>query len=314
MYETQPCHVPQLLLEMKGWSCAELWLLCGTAESVTVMRCYADTNLTSTLLETANDLYGPDKPSVPTRLHPRVPFLKKGLHEYITTHTSFFCKAPSLRGEFGTLKISDVCQSAYAVTPNLHVSEACDKDVDFDTAVVSSETMHFFQNTHTVLRTKTSEIVVFMATNKDRMIVDSVGYSFPVAYAMKGSTMTNADLRYMTNALRDEFAKRSIPILAEVYDRQLHQFITSNADGKSLTKLCWRHNWQEVSNFSKQKCLNSMIEGCEVRTKDLELVEQSRQLEDGEEYSMGNININAKILAKEVINGKLCIRSLNFGK
>ena len=234
--------------------------------------------------------------------------LKKRIREYIATHTSFFCEAPTLRGEFGSLTVSDVCQSAYAVTPNIHVSEVCDKDVDFDTAVVSSETTHFFQNAHTVLRMKASEIVVFMATNKDRMNIDSVGYSFPVAYAMKGSTMTNADLRYMVNALWHEFQKRSIPILAEVYDRQWHQFITSDADGNSLTKLCWRHKWQEVSNFSKQKCLNSMIQGCAVRAKDLELVEQYHRLDDREEYSMGNIHVKAEILGTEIINGKPCIR------
>ena len=56
VYDTQPHHVPQLLLEMKGWSCVELWLLCGTAESVTVMRCYADTILTSEILDKADDL------------------------------------------------------------------------------------------------------------------------------------------------------------------------------------------------------------------------------------------------------------------
>ena len=290
---------------MKGWSCTELWLLCGTAESVTVMRCYADTMLTSEILDTADDLYGSEKPSVPTRLDPKVPLLKKRICEYITTHTSFFCEAPTLRGEFGSLTVSDVCQSAYAVTPNVQVSEVCDKDVDFDTAVVSSKTMHFFQNAHTVLRTKASEIVVFMAMNKDRMNIDSVGYSFPVAYAMKGSTMTNADLRYMVNALRHEFQKRSIPILAEVYDRQWHQFITSDADSNSLTKLCWRHKWQEVSNFSKQKCLNSMIQGYAVRAKDLELVEQYHHLNDREEYSMGNIHVKAEILGTEIINGIL---------
>ena len=198
--------------------------------------------------------------------------------------------------------------SAYAVAPNLERNEMSPKDVDFDTTVVGSETTHFFNNAHTVLCSKASEIVVFMATNKDRKNIDSVGYSFPVAYVMKGSTMTNADLRYMVNALREEFSKCSIPILAEVYDGQWHQFIMTDAEGKSLTKLCWHHRWQEVSTYSKQKCLNMMTEACTVKSKDLEDLEQSKHLPGGQECSIGNVAITVKIITEICDDGTIHTR------
>ncbi|MCG8621297.1 MAG: hypothetical protein MJE68_04735, partial [Proteobacteria bacterium] len=308
VYEPSPRHVPQLLLEMKAWKCNELWLLCGTLESVTLMHCYEDVSLTNELLDTADALYGSEKPNVPTRLHPNVPILKNKIREYIKTHTSFLCEAPTVKGKFGKLTVSDVIVSAYAVTPNLDLNEMEARDVDFDTAVVGSETNHFFNNAHNVLRNKASEIVVFMATSKDRKNIDSVGYTFPVAYAMKGSTMTNSDLHYMVNALRKEFSKRSIPILAEVYDGQWHQFITTDGEGKSLTKLCWRHRWQDVSTYSKQKCLNLMIEGCSVKSKDLEILEEAERLRHTEQYCIGNVALQAKIIETIVENGYRRIR------
>ena len=119
-------------------------------------------------------------------------------------------------------------------------------------------------NAHTSLRSQASEIVVFMATNKNRIQTDSIPYSFPVAYAMKGSSMSNDDLRFMVKHLHEEFRKCSIPILTEVYDGQWHQHITTDSDGNCLTKLSWHHRWQEVSTYSKQKCISKMVEGCRV--------------------------------------------------
>ena len=241
VYDTPPHHVPQLLVELKAWSSSELWLLCETQKSVTVFRCYDENTLIDTMLETADELYGGDKPVVPTRLHTNVKHLKELVRDYIKLKTSFLCEAPSLKGEYGTLKCSDVIKSAYSVTPNLELTEMSNQDVDYNSAIVSSEAIHFFTNAHTARRSKASEIVVFMATNKDRMNVDAVGYSFPVAYALKGSTMTNADLHFMVDLLQDEFNGREIPILTEVYEGQWHNHITFNANGKLLTKLCWCH-------------------------------------------------------------------------
>ena len=244
VYDTPPHHVPQLLVELKAWSSSELWLLCGTQKSVTVFRCYDENTLIDTMLETADELYGGDKPVVPTRLHTNVKHLKEHVRDYIKLKTSFLHEAPSLKGEYGTLKCSDVIKSAYSVTPNLELTEMSNQDVDYNSTIVSSEAIHFFTNAHTALRSKASEIVVFMATNKDRMNVDAVGYSFPVAYALKGSTMTNADLPFMVDLLQDEFNRREIPILTEVYDGQWHNHITFDANGKLLT-----------SQVARSKCL-----------------------------------------------------------
>ena len=104
VYEPSPRHVPQLLLEMKAWKCDELWLLCGILQSVTLMRCYKDVGLTDELIDTADYLYGSEKPPVPTRLHPRVPTLKNKIREYIKTHTCFICEAPSIKGSLGNFQ------------------------------------------------------------------------------------------------------------------------------------------------------------------------------------------------------------------
>ena len=73
VYETPPRNVPKISLEMKVLECSELWLLFGTKKSITVMRCIKEEDMTLHLLDTAESLYGIERPSVSTQLHVNIP-------------------------------------------------------------------------------------------------------------------------------------------------------------------------------------------------------------------------------------------------
>ena len=294
-YDIPVRYIPQLLCEMEVWESSELWLLCGTTESVTLFQCYHDKPLLEKLFSMKDDLYASEKPNIPTRLHPSVPKMKENLRKYISTHTVFKGEIPALTGEYGKVFESDVIPSAYRVMPPAKKQQIIHSEVDFDTHVIAAECQCLFMNAHTSLRSQASEIVVFMATNKNRIQTDSIPYSFPVAYAMKGSSISNDDLRFMVKHLCEEFRKCSIPILTEVYDVQWHQHITTDSDGNCLTKLSWRHRWQEISTYSKQKCISKMIEGCRVRPSDVNNLDEAQHLENSEETTHGNITIKCSI-------------------
>ena len=305
MYDVPARYVPQLLLEIEAWKATEAWLLVGTPQSVTAFRCFPDNTLLSQLMEVADELYGNAKPNVPTKLHPMVPQLKENIRKYIQTHTSFFLECPSLTGEEGNLLQDKTIPSAYAVTPNTVFHEIDHSDVDFKVAVITNESKRLFDGAHTVLRNQASEVLVFMATNKDRIQSDTVPYSLPVAYAMKGSSMTNDDLRFMISRLRSELRKRKIPIICEVFDGQWHSYITHDNNGKSLTKLGWRHKWQEVSNYSKQKCLEILVNCCRVQPANIQIMSGSHTLKDDETMTTGNITVHCRKICLERYTRKI---------
>ena len=58
-----------------------------------------------------------------------------------------------------------------------------------------------FRECHQVLRDPGKELLVFMLTDKDRKQNKNIPYSFPVAYALKGSCMTNRHLHFMVEKL-----------------------------------------------------------------------------------------------------------------
>ena len=86
-YDIPGRYIPQLLCKMEVWESSELWLLCGTTESVTLFQCFHDKPLLQKLFSMKDDLYASEKPNIPTRLHPSVPEMKENLRKYISTHS-----------------------------------------------------------------------------------------------------------------------------------------------------------------------------------------------------------------------------------
>ena len=200
-------YVPQLLCECLVLGCSEGWLLIGTEASITCFRFYEDFRTLESLLNTAHDLYGEVKPCIPTKLHPSTESNKELIGKYLATHTSFFLECATCKGEYGDLIASKEYPSAYAVMPNSNLTSVIHGDVDFQVAVVTSEGEKFFNCAHNILRNQATEVVVFMLTNKDRIQTETTPYSFPVAYAMKGASMSNDDLRYMVSVVRGELSR-----------------------------------------------------------------------------------------------------------
>ena len=224
-----------------------------------------DENLWAKLLSVGIDLYGEDKPNVPTHLHPSTRDMQHMVSAFSKTNSSFLCEVPLVFGEYGSLKIDPEVVSPYAVTTNLQQTEIdCDL-VNKLVRLATTEATTFFQQTHNALWNQAHEVLVFMITEKDRLQQDRIPYAYPVAYALKGVSMGNADLRFMVSEVRAECCRRKIPLLCKVYDGQWQQFITSSVNGEHLTKLHGRNTWNCISAYSKEKVFSVMNDASVVK-------------------------------------------------
>ena len=133
-----------------------------------------------------------------------------------------------------------------------------------------------FEECHEVLRDPGKELVVFMITDKDRKQENNVPYSFPVAYALKGSSMSNQHLHFMVDRVRNELRTRNIPILCETYDGQWHKHITESSNGERLTQFHGQEMWNKISVLSKDKCLETINTITCVKTSSLESITNAR--------------------------------------
>ena len=257
-YEVPPRHVPQLLAEMKAYECNELWLVCSIKTSCTVISVTFDEELWNSMWSLVLEFYEPDKPKLQTRVHPLNRELRLQINEFIRRKSVLLCEIPTISGEDGHVYIDPSFSSPFS--PNMQRA-ANDQDVPHIVTCnrkISSEAISAFNACHEVLRTPAKELVVFMLTNKDHKQNKHILYSYPIAYAMKGSSMTNADLQFMVDKLCNVLLHKNIPILCEAYDGQWHNHITHTINGGPLTKMHGRSTWSRISKLSKDKCIEEL--------------------------------------------------------
>ena len=113
-----------------------------------------------------------------------------------------------------------------------------------------------------------------MFTNKDRKQDKKVPYSYPIAYAMKGPSMSNDDLKFIVCKLRNILYDKNIPVLCEAYDGQWHNHIMQSEDRHQLTKLFGRTNWLCIFKLSKDKCMEQLANFSIVKVGDRNEIEK----------------------------------------
>ena len=95
-----------------------------------------------------------------------------------------------------------------------------------------------------------------MICTKDRINDGIIPSSLPLAYAMKGKSFSNVQLRFMINKLRNTLHEENIKVIAEVYDGQWQTTVMNSESGKPLYLLhLINSTWNKVSRMSKGKVL-----------------------------------------------------------
>ena len=203
-YEVPTRYVPQIQAELKAYNCSELWLVCSTAFSASVIVVNYDNILWESIFKIMEELYGPEKPVIPTRLHGHLKDLRVTIAESKKTHSHLMCEVPTVTGEAGNITLDPHFKSPYSPVPGRINMCSTLEDITEMNTNLSQKAIAAFKGCHQVLRDPGKELLVFMLTDKDQKYDRNVPYSFPVAYALKGSSMTNSHLKYTVDTLRNE--------------------------------------------------------------------------------------------------------------
>ena len=243
---------------MEAHNSSELWLVCSIQTSCTIISVHFDEDLWEKIFAIVKELYAEEKPKIPTKLHQDLKELCLCISSFTQTNCMLMCEVPTITGDHGNIYVDPNVSSPYC--PNMQRN--CNiPDLEHITEKNKSlqvECTSAFTACHEVLRTPARELLVFMLTNKDRKQHKQVPYSFPIAYAMKGPSMTNADLQFMVNLVCNKLEDKKIPVLREAYDGQWHNHITQNANGDHLMRMHGRTTWLNTTKMSKDKCIEKL--------------------------------------------------------
>ena len=147
------------------------------------------------------------------------------------------------------------CQNdfPFSHTPDLNIVPKCTSDLMKTTLIAAEECVIMLKKIHTILCVEATEALMFIITNSERIGSGGMSTSLPLAYALKGNSLNNAQLRYLINKCRNILKERNITVLVECYDGQWHKTVVYNQDGEPLTQMgVARDVWNTVCWLSKQ--------------------------------------------------------------
>ena len=133
------------------------------------------------------------RPVLPTRLHLQSKKLRADLLQFVETHTRFVLEVPSLHGEM-VFNIPDIYMSPYQSAPCFKESNLDLACLDHAAHIISEESTLVFKRIHEVLHVQATELGMLIICCNDRLQTGGVPNSLPLAYGMKGKSLSNSQL------------------------------------------------------------------------------------------------------------------------
>ena len=146
-------------------------------------------------------------------------------------------------------------------------------------------------------RKKATEILMFLLSTSDREKSANGIEQTPIAYAMKGSSLSTNVMRNLIEKVLDECKERNVSILCECCDGQWWKNVFCDIDGNPLTRMQYQKQvWNEVLQIKKNEIINYLIKCSTVSESMLKNIsEQKHILMVPGTYNEGNISITSDI-------------------
>ena len=128
------------------------------------------------------------------------------------------------------------------------------------------------------LRVEAAEILAFVATDSDRILKPGIPPHIPIAYGLRGHSMSNDIVRNIRNDIRNELKRRNTSVLCEVYDGQFHDLIVRSDCGKALTRIQNAKDFfrDTMENFDKDTLISTILPYSKIDASDLDRIAQTQ--------------------------------------
>ena len=152
------------------------------------------------------------KPVVPMQLHEDSKSLRPEMMNFLRTHSRLVCEVPLFRGQMG-MNLPEFYISPYSMTSMFLENKPDFLDMFAMSCLIADEAELLLKKIHDVLRLQATELLVFIISDKDRLQDSSAPSSMPPAYELKGRCLSNSELKFLINKVRNTLHKREIKVL-----------------------------------------------------------------------------------------------------
>ena len=150
-------------------------------------------------------------------------------------------------------------------------------EVSAEIKVTCVECASILEKASELCRTKAVELLIYMICDTDRMKTEDASvYTHPVAYALKGNSLSAEKMYRMINTLRNKLKEHNIPVLCESSDGQWAPLVFYSEDKFPLTLLhLQKLSWSSVTALSKCGAIAKLLNISSVPLDDLKFIEHT---------------------------------------
>jgi hypothetical protein len=114
---------------------------------------------------------------------------------------------------------------------------------------------------HMLTYPRATEIVVFMMSDLNRTYHPERPHSVPVAYGLRGYSMTTDVMRKMMNEVHEKATSKGLKVLVISSDGEAFPLATTDSGGLPLTKLkLMKDIWKEIDKKKKGDLINDIVQ------------------------------------------------------
>ena len=269
-------YVPQVTSKMFAYSAEYYLLATKTDDSVVFKKIDKGESIWDLESEILVDFYGCNPKKKPTKFHKSRNKMKEEGKFFALAHCEIISELPLLFG------VEDNLNPRNGTSPYRQSGIISAEDVDYNDLVekiniLMAEAKCVVKDSHNICCQKSSEILIFMLSDSDRMkLLNDDTYTHPVAYAMKGYSLNVKTMRQLVDKLCNALHKKNIPVLCECFDGQWANLAFKSEDGEPLTLLhLLNKSWEMASYLSWRNILLKLRNMSMLKTVDLVSVTQS---------------------------------------
>ena len=262
-YEIPKYYIPQLLCERSAYACHELLFTCWSKNSTTVFKVLFDEELWTSMWDHLILCYGGQQCKRPSKFPENKKVLEEMIESFRKQNVKFIGEFPSCSVESNPQDVKYEGGSGHTFNSNTIIEHQEIRCVEVLKPI--HELSKVIDDIYKLSRTSASEILVFMASDLNRSYNEELNNAHPIAYALKGASMTNEVFTNMMQHVVEKCIEHGLKVVATSSDGQWHKYGVRDKDGRPLTvHQLQRDVWSKNISKQKQELLKHFRSLCKV--------------------------------------------------
>ena len=277
-----------------------LWFGSCSKESLALSFIELDATKWQQLFELAQELYGGKKTCKPTSVHEAVCYLQEDIKEFVMFNCQFVAEVPTVNClDDNSMDMTAMPGSKFFQMrqryPQLPAVRDNIEDINDSIIAACKMSPSLIRKSHQLERHKATELLLFVATDTDRMFCKDKPTSISVAFALKGRSICTMTARKLINQVRDKMKEQQIPILCECMDGQWAGIVFRDEEAQPLTVYELQQDaTKKFGRMSKDRCIQEIEKFSSVNVLEQHQME-SVSIEHLVTYHFGNLEVEISL-------------------